>query len=177
MSLIFEQPNLFTDFLCEDIIDLFNEMNTDKSNIINIPKNDNTWTKIEKILYKNILIKLNEYKISLLNKNDAGDLVNELSKSLKLQHFTIQKYNDNIPEKFSRINSRKNVVTFILFLNKPEEGGEILFKEKIENNYETHIMFPEIGKLIIFPDNIDYIFKINKYKGDYYVISNQISCC
>ena len=114
MSFIIEYSNILSDILCEDIIDLFNEKSESQS--MNIPKNSKDWYKIELLIYKNILIKINEYKISMLNKNDK--IVNDLSKTLKINNFTIQKYNDDfLPVKFNRINSRQNVVTFILFLN------------------------------------------------------------
>ena len=175
MSFVIEYPNILPDILCEDIIDLFNEQSELRNTSMNIPKNSKDWDKIERLIYKNILIKLNEYKISMLNKND--EIVNELSKQLKLTNFTIQKYDtDNIPTKFNRINSRKNVVTFVLFLNTLQ-GGELIFK-KMDNEtsqYKEYIVYPESGKLVIFPDDINHLFKINNYKGEYCVISNQIS--
>jgi len=176
MTFVLEYPNILSNLLCEDIICLYDEENDKKNtNIMNIPKNSDTWDKIERILYKNVLIKINEYKINMVNKNN--DIVSELSKTLKLTNFTIQKYDESsIPINFSRINSRKNIVTFILFLNKVE-GGEIIFKKTDltdNTNTENYIVRPEIGKLIIFPDDINHIFKIQKYKGSYYVISNQI---
>jgi hypothetical protein len=194
MSYILEYPNIFSSILCEDIIDLFDEYTIQQNtNVMNIPKNVPEWDKIERIIYKNILIKLNEYKISMLNKND--EIVNELSKQLKLNHFTIQKYDlTNIPSNLCRINSRKNVITFIIFLNKPK-GGNIIFKKinntlnndtlninntlniniKNDNLNEEYVVIPEIGKIIIFPDDINHIFKINSYEDEYYIISNQIS--
>ena len=176
MSFVIEYPNILLDILCEDIIELFNEQNECQSTtIMNIPKNSKEWDKIERFIYKTILIKLNEYKISMLNKN--SEIINELSKKLKLPSFTIQKYNDAIiPNKFNRENSRKNVVTFVLFLNNPE-GGELVFKKIDKENLQSkeYTVYPESGKLIVFPDDINHLFKINGYKGDYYVISNQIS--
>ena len=59
----------------------FNENNIEQNiNIMNIEKNSEQWNRIERVLYKNILIKLNEYKMSMLDKN--SEIVNELSKNL-----------------------------------------------------------------------------------------------
>lgn len=147
-------------------------VNTPQMQILNIPKKTTTWNKIEKHIYINVLIKLNQYKMQLFQLNNEP-IYNDLNKQLKLCNFTIQKYNTIIPANFNRENSRKNVVTFILFLNNVD-GGELIFTTNSNPETEFRVR-PEFGKLIIFPDNIEHIFKINSYNGDYYVVSNQIS--
>jgi hypothetical protein len=210
MNYLIEYPNVFSEEFCDDVIEVFEDYILDKSihsdiqefrtnkeldelpgkpqqiRILNIPKKTTTWNKIEKHIYKNVLIKVNEYKMQMLHLNNET-IFNDLNKQLKVCNFTIQKYNTIIPENFNRDNSRKNVVTFILFLNNVD-GGELIFTQnsKPDNvsspitNQEQRgtsefVVRPEIGKLIIFPDSIEHIFKINSYNGDYYVISNPIS--
>lgn len=157
MSFIIEYPNVISEAICEDILE-----KTDLSKIWTpIPKNDQRWNRAERLLYKTVLVHLTQYKLQILESNP--DLAKELGKKLKLEEFTIQKVTSR---QFLRPPSRKHVVTFVMFLTEPE-GGELKFKHKT--------VIPEIGKLVFFPDDVEHIYTINPQKGEYWVISNQIS--
>ena len=117
--------NSLPEMLCDDIIEFFEEdLDNNKSykNFFVIPKKNEKWDKIERFVYKEILIKLNEYKNFLIknmqNENEI-ELINYLNNDLFTRDFKIEKCNS---EKFcSRSNNRYNVLTFIFYLNEPND--------------------------------------------------------
>jgi hypothetical protein len=164
--------NILPNILCDDIANKIK-----KSEIISIehtlytyreleiPKNSDEWTKIECVLYKNLLVKLKKFNEKFL--------INQ-SISLILDSFIIQEYipsDTNIRiDNFNKRLSRHNFLTFIYFLNDVSNGGI----EIITNNGEKHFIEPCKGKLVIFTENIDYIYKYILPDIPFYIITGQI---
>ena len=121
MNDIVEYPYVLSELICEDILEKIDF----SKNMISIPKNDAEWNRAERLLYKTLLIHLNQYKLKIIDSNP--ELARELGNKLKLEEFTIQKVQDS---PLFRTPSRKHVVSFILFLTNPE-GGELKFTNKI----------------------------------------------
>ena len=157
MNDIVEYPSVLSELICCDILEKIDLSEP----ITNIPKNNEDWNRAERLLYKTLLIYLNQYKIKTIESNP--ELAKNLGNKLKVEEFTIQKVTG---PQFVRKPSRKHVVSFILFLTKPE-GGELKFKHAQ--------ITPEIGKLVFFPDDVEHIYTILANKGDYFAIANQIS--
>jgi hypothetical protein len=165
-NLIIEYKKTLPSILCEDIIEKFEEKNEESPvNKFVIPKNDREWKKTETILYKELLIKINEYKSHIINNNineETNSILLLLNNSLYIKDFIIQKYTpssdsetkeENMTFKNNRSNNRYNVLSFVYYLNEPVKGGEIVFSN------QTKIR-PEIGKLLLFPENIHYFHKL-----------------
>ena len=94
MSIIFEYEKSFTDMLCNNIVEEFDDLSKD---IFIIPKHDELWRNIEKTIYKELLIRLNEFKINLINKvNENNELISLLNNSLYIKDFIIQKIQPTI---------------------------------------------------------------------------------
>ena len=194
MESIIEYTNVLPDILCDDIVEMFKDRPDNSPtqvvppcfgnstiyyvdtslrkyyktliNTYDIPKYSKEWSKIESVLYKQVLVYLNKYNMEIFNHHHK--LYSTLSNDLKITNFKIQKYdNTNTLTEFIREPSRKNVVTAIIFLNQPEKGGELVFSHKT--------ISPETGNLVIFPDEVDYIYQISPCNEDYYVITTQIS--
>jgi predicted 2-oxoglutarate/Fe(II)-dependent dioxygenase YbiX len=169
MESIIEYTNVLSESLCDDIVDMFNEQTTDKfTNVYEIPKYSKEWSKIEGVLYKQMLVYLNKYNMAILPDN--SELYSNLSSDLKITHFKIQKY-DNTLKEFVREPNRKNLITAVLFLNQPTTGGELVFS----NNLSDKKITPVTGNLVLFPDEIEYIYNISPCDEEYYVITAQIS--
>lgn len=196
---IVEYKNFISEDICENIIELFNEsenkidkqteiMDNKKSilgniitHILLIPKNNNDWKKIEMYLYKELLIKLNDYKNKIFetldNNNSFKDiLILRLNEKMYLKDFIIQKndcsilYNENhiIKNNYYRIDNRYNFLTFILFLNDVDKECKIIFDNESIINVEKK-------KLIIFPDDIEYLYNlIPSILNEQYIITGQI---
>jgi hypothetical protein len=175
MSNIIEYNNILPELLCNDIIDLFIEETEDENKtIFNIPKNNDEWKKIEKILYKELLIKIKTFKNHLLmnNTNENNNLLILLNKQLFTKHFTILKYDMKegveFIKNYQRTNNRFNVMTYVFFLNSIENGGEIYFSN-------GNIVKSETGKLLLFPDDMEYEYKCKSpISNDQYIISGQL---
>jgi hypothetical protein len=182
-NLIIEYKKTLTSILCEDIIEKFEESNEETPiNKFVIPKNDPEWKKTETIIYKELLIKINEYKSHIISNNtneETNSILLLLNNSLYIKDFIIQKYTpssdsetkeENMIFKNNRTNNRYNVISFVYYLNEPEDGGEIIF------NNQTKIS-PETGKLLLFPENIHYFHKLFlplPNSGPQYIISGQL---
>jgi hypothetical protein len=176
---VIEYENVLPEELCDDLIEKF-ENHSEKNNkpFIKIPKNNNEWKKMEKFLYKELLIKINDYKLKLLKKQNEGyveckKLISSLNEKLYLKSFVLQKH-DNLKEekdcsKFNRIISRHNVLTFIFYLNDVSEGGMLNFRDGI-------FVLAKKGKLVLFPENMNFIYKHNlPISNSQYVILGQLS--
>ena len=171
---IIEYKKTLSDVLCEDIIDKFEENSAELLFII--PKNCIEWRKIETVLYKELLIKINEYKNKIINVNlcdETNELLLLLNKTLFIKDFIIQKYltgdRENPAFKLSRTNNRYNVLTFVYFLNDCDGGGgELVFGNDIK-------IAAEVGKLLIFPENREHHNKLYlPVDGSQYIISGQL---
>ena len=167
METIIEYTNVLSDILCDDIVEMFKDRPDEKrKNAYDIPKYSKEWSKIETVLYKQMLVYLNKYNMEIFNQDSK--LYSTLSADLKITNFKIQQYdNTNSMKEFIREPSRKNVLTTVLFLNQPETGGELVFSHKK--------ISPVTGSLVMFPDEVDYIYNISPCSEEYYVITTQIS--
>ena len=202
MSILFEYDKSITGMLCESIIDQFYEDSNDKP-ILNIPKNNKCWERIERILYKELLMKLNQTKMKLLDDiNLNNDLLLLLNKSLYTKHITVQKLDmeeHSIPSYYFTPN-RYNVLTYVFYLNDITEGGEIVFTplriEDAQSNRsnpfisahvagilnenwcktDTNIIIkPKMGKLVLFQEDIKFPYKcILPKTNTQYIITGQL---
>jgi hypothetical protein len=173
MTCIFECKSL-TNILCESIIEQFEEENI-INNMFIIPKNSKRWEKIERMLYKELLIKINEYKLKIISEIDANnDLIILLNETLYVQNLIIQKIDkgeSSISKYFFKPN-RYNVLTYVFFLNDIQECGEIIIKV---NNESEKIIRPKKGLLVLFPENIEYPYKCIPPKTEsQYIITGQL---
>lgn len=163
--LIQQYQKSLTAFLCEDIIDNFNC----SENKLLIVKNHPDWINIEKSVYKELLNNLYTYKQFLINNNNIpNNLLGYLNYPLYTNNFIVYKYCHG--ESFNhncRTNNRYNVLSYIIFLNNLDMGGEIVFN--------ALTIKPEIGKIILFPDDIDYKFIHNgPINSEQYIIYGNI---
>jgi hypothetical protein len=160
---MFEYKNSLTEDICETIIDEFNEENC---KVFKIPKNNSQWERIERTLYKEILVKINEYKLEIISDmNKYDDLSTLLNKVLYTKHLIINKLTSG--ENMHFIPNRYNVLTYVFFLNTINEGGDILIDESV--------IKPEIGKLVIFREDIKFPYKYNSPINEIqYIISGQL---
>ena len=140
-----EYKNALSNILCEDIIEKFE---TFQKNYFEIPKNDNEWNKIERILYKQLLININNYKSHIIQHLNNIDNINILPNfnNLYTKNLVIEKHDIYLIEKNMSYN-RYNILIYVFFLNTVECEG---------------IIKPEIGKLIIcdFDSYNKYILNI-----------------
>jgi hypothetical protein len=123
-----------TSFLCDDIIELSEIESSNKDFII--PKEDNEWKIIEKILYKELLTHLREYKnkLILLNTHDGNLLVEQLSKKLYTKDFKIT---------IKKSLNRFNVISYFFSLY-----DSIIINDIVYNNVKGHLfLFPEEYKV------------------------------
>ena len=192
---IVEYKNFINKSVCDDIIDLFNEnkkleikkynvkktLETINSSILLIPKHNNDWEKIEKYLYKELLNKINDYKNKLFESKFENNifkdiLITNLNSDMYLKNFVIQKidYTNESKEKiiikdnYYRISDRYNFLTFILYLNDIDKGGELYFDDGSS-------IYSEKGKLILLPDDIQYLYNIvPPISNEQYIITGQI---
>jgi deoxyadenosine/deoxycytidine kinase len=98
----------------------------------------------------------------------------ELNNTLILESFTIQEYKSNYSDvflkEFHKKLSRYNILTFIYFLNTPENG----FLKIITDKNENILINPIKGKLIIFPENLNYKYLFNLPNIPFYIITGQL---
>lgn len=189
-QLIIEFPNSIPEVLCETIIENYElcKLNTvtelihsskiNEPTIFEIPKNNDHWNRIEKILYKELLININKYKnsILLLNTVETIHLLKLFNNPLFTNSFLIHKFScTNIfsspvseNNKLCKKHNRYNVLSYIYYLNTISDGGEVKFK-----NGTTII--PERGKLVLFPENLNYAYKQTiPISNDQYIIYGQL---
>lgn len=123
-----------TSFLCDDIIELSHIEEYDKDFII--PKGDKDWGEIEKMLYKELLTQLRDYKnkLILLNTNDGNLLIEQLSKKLYTRDFKIT---------MIKSLNRFNVISYFFSLY-----DSIIINDIVYNNVKGHLfLFPEEYKV------------------------------
>lgn len=176
MTFIFESNKSLTNILCDTIIEEFEEEHNEiNQNWFIIPKKNETWERIERILYKQLLICLNEYKMKLIGEiNTNNDLILLLNKTLYTKDFIIQKLepSESCISKYYFKPNRYNVLTYVFYLNDIDEGGEVI----INVNYEKEeLIRPKKGFLILFPENIEYPYKLQlPKKHTQYIITGQL---
>jgi hypothetical protein len=154
---IMQYDNSLTEFLCDDIIENFQIFTTDNEILFEIPKNNTDWINIEKYLYKELLIKINYYKNSIINFINNNDLIVSLTEKIYTNCFTIYNCKNesiNYDTFFKRYNSRYSFLIFLFFINDCEEKDEIIFNESL-------IIKPKKGSLLLFPDDLNYNIRFN----------------
>jgi hypothetical protein len=128
-----------TSFLCDDIIELCkfseNELSIKKEFII--PKNNEDWKNIEKILYKELLTHIMHYKnnLILLNTNNGNLFIEQLSKKIYTKDFKIT---------IKKSSNRFNIISYFF----------CLYETVIINNIEYNDIK---GKIFLFPEE----YKVN----------------
>ena len=66
MESIIEYTNILPDILCDAIVEMFKEQIAEKCiNVYDIPKYSKEWCKIERVLYKQMLLYLNKYNMEV----------------------------------------------------------------------------------------------------------------
>lgn len=149
-ELIEEHPNILTEELCEDIIEKIQE--GDYDNILSvIPKHHEDWIKIEHLLYKNLLSCVSVYKKNRVKnvsvEPEHKELLESFQQKLGFTDFKIIRVvgsqNETKITHYGRENSRFHFLTFIFYLNETEQGHLVFGKKTV---------FPETGKLVIFPE-------------------------
>lgn len=147
-DLIYETDSL-NEYVCDDINDLFNESMNESMNVsmndLNefvIPKNNEKWKQIEHMIYKELLIHINNYKnkLIIINTNEANDYITLLSKNIYTKDFFIQSLN-------KKTYNRYNILSYLFCLH----DGVIIINNKQIN--------AEKGKLILFPEQYSLLNK------------------
>jgi Rps23 Pro-64 3,4-dihydroxylase Tpa1-like proline 4-hydroxylase len=159
------------DVLCDEIITLyenegtrykgvtFSGVNTtikDTTDFI-IPKNNSTWNKIERFLYKELYNNLSKYIQNLRESNYESDKNNQKilqifdKEILHIDNLMCQKYNKGTGKYIYHNdflsdykNKRHRVITYLWYLNDVIEGGETEF-------FGNFNIQPKKGQLIFFP--------------------------
>jgi hypothetical protein len=137
-ELIYQVDSL-SSFLCDDIIESSHIAHVtveDKKEFI-IPNEEKEWSEIEKILYKELLTHLNNYKneLILLNINEGNKIIEELTKKLYTKEFKITN---------KKTLNRFNIISYFFSLYDTIT---------IDNKTFYHVK----GKLFLFPEE----YKIN----------------
>lgn len=143
IDIFFKCKQSLPELLCEDIISIFKTEKSLNTNWLNIPKQNTKWEKIERIVYKELLVNLKKYKDELLksvnieeNIEENIKLLSELNNELFVKDFTIQ--NIEQENKIRRTNNRHNVLTFIYYLNNDDNkhnvGDLLLLRDPLNNN-------------------------------------------
>jgi hypothetical protein len=161
---IISYPNTLTEMLCDDIVEKYHEYSSE--NNYTIPKNSNEWKKIELNIYKQLLLKVNDYKnkILLMDSNKKTfELIQMLNEDLYIKDFVIQVINKQT-NKYNRENNRNNTITFVYFLKNSFE----------EIHFNTLIVKPQKGLLLLFPDSLHNFYTINQNEPQL-VISGQLT--
>ena len=167
---VYESENTITDILCENIIDDFEDISID---IYDIPKNNKTWDMVERILYRELLVKLNDYKTQMLcNMNSNSELLLLLNENLYTKYLSIQKIKPDEKSilKYHFVPNRYNVLTFIFYLNDVDGGNITISIGKTEK-----VIQPKMGKLVLFQEDIQYPYKCNSpLNKAQYIITGQL---
>jgi len=174
MSILFETEKALTDILCDSIIEDFEDSN---SLCLTIPKNDKTWERVEKIIYKELLVSLNKFKMQLIGEINANTvLLSLLNDPLYTKDFTIEKisHGNGDIRKYHFTPNRYNVLTYIFYLNAVK-GGELIISIGEGEDKLQKIAKPTEGKLVLFMEDIKYPYKYNlPVNKDQYVITGQL---
>lgn len=157
--------NVLTSELCNSII---KKVENNISDFFEIPKRNKEWDRIEKFLYKQILIYLKNYKKEIIFDNISNSLM-FLNNDLYVKRFLIQRYkNDSNLIYYQKESNRYCVMSFIFFLNTVN-GGEIIFQN-------GKVVKPNKCNLLLFNEDINNQYKFNNPEKEdiQYIISGQI---
>jgi hypothetical protein len=177
-NLIVEFENVISDFFCDDIIEYF-ESNTVDEIKLEIPKNHIELHRIEKTLFKKLNGCISDYKKKLLNLNTdkSNEIINLLVNGVYTKNFTINKVVKNLEKKYCdslhKSFNRYNVLNFVFYLNELKEDCELEFELQKEN--ETVNIIPKKCKLVLFPEDLEYEYKLKNPKNEnLYIIYGQL---
>lgn len=139
-----EYRDILTEECCEDIIEKIQE-----EPLTEIPKNNKDWIRIEHHLYKNLLSCISNYKKKRVknvaletHSSISQELLEGLQQKMGVESFKIIQTTTQVAH-YNRSMSRYNLLTFVLYLNKVE-NGKLVFDNKVIES--------EIGKLVLFPE-------------------------
>jgi len=178
---IYSNAKSLSKILCDEIIELF-EKSSDKhegyvisglrQNVKNtdelvIPKDDIAWSRIHKLLEKELIRNIKNY----ISKCNAflPDYYNIFNSDLFTETIQIQRYRKNIGKYIYHNDglvrdSKIRRLTFIWYLNDVLDGGETEFL--------GFKIVPEVGKLFIFPATWTYPHKANiPISNDKYIMT------
>ena len=165
--------NSLNDAICEDIIKKFNETIKNNETILKIPKNnDDDWNKINRLLYKELLTKVNKYKERILSQDCYSSILSLLTNNLITYNFTIYKKLTNSKE-YSLITEfdKSNVLTYIFVLNKIESGGGYIKFDMLDEQIYTL----DQGEMYLFPYDLKHIHKyISPNADEQYIICGNL---
>lgn len=160
-----EYPEIVTEEFCQDLIDKIQE----KPELKEIPKNHQDWKKIEHCLYKNLLSCVVDYKKKRLATHSlvSKELLEGLQQKMAMFSFQIIQNTTQVYH-YNRYKSRYNLLTFVLYLNKVE-NGKLVFKNTVVE--------PETGKLVLFPETpeLSYYGESPEVGKIQYIITGQIT--
>jgi len=162
---IIEFKNTLPHTLCDLLIDIICESSNE--NVLKIKKKDELTKKVEVLIYKELLKKINIYKSHILNLihiEDYSVLYTKLYNSLNTKDFVIYKCTKDF--KFTKNISRNNLLTYIFFLD--EIPSRIVFSSF------DYIVHSEKGKLVLFYENIDYPYKYIIDEYPQYILYGQL---
>lgn len=183
---IYVNENVIDKLLCNEIIELF-EMDNLKTRgrvgngIIDIDvkktydlafSHSEKWKSYDKILFDILSKNISDYFISLYDYNPAT-ISTFLNTNMFDNGCQIQKYEKNTGfykwhTDLKKGDGSNRFITFILYLNDVDEGGETLFVNgKIK---------PTVGKLLFFPATWTYMHRGNMpISSDKYIITGWFS--
>ena len=170
MEFIYTKNNSINKLLCKNLISTFeqtpNKYEGRQTTEFRLEK-DKRYDIYDKILFEELSKNFKEYKSLIENKVDVFSQEGEI----KDNGFLLQKYIKNKGycefhnDSYNETKKCVRILTYILFLNDVNEGGEIEFGDK------DLIVKPEAGKLLIFPSIWTYSYKQNQpISNDKYII-------
>jgi len=178
-KLICIYENVLSERICDNIINKFNNYNTEKNicnkdcnlsfyDISKEPKDLHLWKEIDDIIYKI----LGEY-ISIYIKHCHDTIIYFPYHNINDNGYTINKYYKNIgfqnfKHDFEWNDLDASIISFIFFLNTIEYDGEIEFINGVK-------IFPKKGNLIFYPSTWDISYKHNISNNlDKYTITGKL---
>ena len=157
--------------LCYDIIDIFKQHTTNKAKTLSgvntqilnahgvssIDIRHNDWSKINDLVKNELILNVNNYITNIDRINNQSIYKHFKSQDIVFDNFNIQVYKSNenghyiyhTDNNIDTNNSTERCITFILYLNNVEEGGETTFYNNIK-------IKPQGGKLVLFPSTWTY---------------------
>lgn len=185
MDLLYVNTNSISRELCNDMITMFekSDRRIDGITLAGINKNiksttdllitqeGSDWTKINKLLSKELDSNVKEYVTKYSNKiNDTYQIFG--SNYLFIESMQMQKYDKNVGKYVYHQdyscdwkNKKMRHLTFMWYLNDVEEGGETEF-------WGQYGIKPEAGKLVLFPASWTFPHRANiPISSDKYIIT------
>jgi hypothetical protein len=170
MEFIYTKNNSINKLLCKNLISTFeqtpNKYEGRQTTEFRLEK-DKRFEIYDKILFEELSKNFKEYKSLVENK------VNVFSQEGEIRDngFLLQKYIKNKGfcefhnDSYNETKNCVRILTYILFLNDVNDGGELEFGEN------DLVVKPEVGKLLIFPSTWTYSYKQNyPLSNDKYLI-------